>query len=321
MEKMPFHKKEHTTKASRQKRYEGANRCLAMILARLYAGDTLSMKELEVECGTSRRTIQRYVNERLVGFPIKKMGDRFRLQWARQEEMALGPEEIAVLEMLDELSKKQGHAFYEKAHRVLKKMRANAANPYFARLDMEDIGEMLSVAAKIERAIKKRAVVHCRYKMDDGTYDIDIKPLKIVNFQGYWYVVAQDARNDIVKKYLLRHLSNIRVSDETFTPPVDLDDVITKALAIWFDPDVEPFEVRLFINGEVAKYFKRKPIASSQTIVGKDADGSLEVVVKITHEMEIVPLVKQWLPHLRVMEPEWIDEIIRRDIMAYLSES
>jgi predicted DNA-binding transcriptional regulator YafY len=318
MKKIPFEKSRPTNKASRQKKYSRSNECLAMILARLYSGDTLSQKELADECGVSLRTMQRYVNEKLVGFPIRKSGDRFSLSWSEREEAVLNPEDRAVLEMLDELSRKQGHGFYEKAHRVLKKLETSAANPYFARLDMEEIDDLLSTAVKVERAIKKRRVVRCRYRMDDAVYDIDIKPLKIANFQGYWYVVALDARNDRLKKYLLRNLSAVKMAEESFEPPADLDDAIARALAVWFEPGREPFEVRLFIDAEVAKYFERKPLATTQTIVGKDTDGSLEVVVKITHEMEIVPVVKQWLPHLRVLEPAWLDERIRKDIGDYL---
>jgi predicted DNA-binding transcriptional regulator YafY len=320
MKKISFDKSHPTTKATRQKKYGKTNECLAMILARLYSGETLSQKALADECGVSLRTMQRYVNEKMVGFPIRKRGDSFSLACSEREETALNPEERAVLEMLDELSRKQGHGFYEKAHRVLKKLKTSVANPYFARLDMEEIDGLLSSAVKLERAIKKRRVVHCRYKMDGGTYDIAIKPLKIANFQGYWYVVALDARNDTVKKYLLRHIFHIRSGDEGFEPPEDLDAAIARALAVWFEPGREPIEIRLFIDGEVAKYFERKPLATTQTIVGRDTDGSLEVVVKITHEMEIVPVVKQWLPHVRVLEPAWLDERIRKDIAAYMAD-
>ncbi|WP_300363994.1 WYL domain-containing protein, partial [Hydrogenimonas sp.] len=300
---LPFHKEQTTTKQRRRELYKNTTDRLAMILSRLYAGEILSMKELAQECQVSIRTIQRDINERLIDTPIRKSGEKVTLAWRESEERALSAEELAVLEMLEKLSEKQGHEFHAKAHRVLRKLKAQAANPYYFHLPTESLDAMLAKAVKFEKAIKKRRLVHCRYRMDKGNYDIDIKPLKIVNFQGYWYVLAMDARNDVVKKYLLRHCSKIRLDEEIFTPPKDIDDAISRALAIWFEPDTEPFEVRLFIDGSVAKYFERKPLAPTQRIEGKDADGSLEVVVTITHEMEIVPTIKQWLPHLRVLEP------------------
>ena len=288
------------------------------ILAALYRGETLSQKDWAQRCGVSLRTMQRYINDRLIHhFPIKKSGDTFWINWAQSDETALGEEEMAVLEMLEELSKEQGHTFYEKAHKVLQKVRRNAINPYFARLDMEEIDDLLPIAARLEKAIKQKRLVHCRYKKDGNLYDIDIKPLKIANFQGFWYLIALDARNDILKKYLLRNISRVRIDDAPFERAENVEELLAKAHSVWFDPDAEPFEVRLFIDGRVAKYFERKPILG-QTIEGRDADGSLTVVVKITDAMEIVPLVKTWLPMIRVMDPDWLDEKIRGDIEAYL---
>ncbi len=303
---------------SQKELYAKTTERLGTILSRLHAGEVLSMKELAREFSVSIRTIQRDINDRLRDTPLKKSGGKITLAY-RGDETALGAEELAVLEMLEELSRKQGHDFYAKTHRVLKKLKAQATNPYYFHLSTEPLDTMLPKAVKFERAIKKRSLVHCRYTMQSGTYDIDIKPLKIVNFQGYWYVLALDARNDEIKKYLLRNCSNIRLDKDRFTPPDNIDDAVAKALAIWFQPDAEPFEVRLFIDGSVAKYFERKPIASTQRIEGRDRDGSLEAVVTITHEMEIIPTIKQWLPNLRVLEPDWLDEMIRTDIKRYLA--
>jgi len=43
----------------------------------------------------------------------------------------------------------------------------------------------------------------------------------------------------------------------------------------------------------------------------------MEFSVKITHEMEILPIIKYWIPHLFVIEPEWVREIIENDLETY----
>ena len=312
-------KSSNTTKKDREQRYAKSNERIAAILSRLYAGEILSMKSLADEFGVNLRTIQRDVNERMTGIPIRKSGDRFGLKWAEQNEMVFTPEEISILELLDELSKKQGNVFYSKAHKLLKKLKATATNPFYAKLDMEDIGDKLTVATKIEKAIKQKHLLRCVYKMEENRYDIDIKPLKIANFEGFWYVIAMDARNDIIKKYLLRNISDTIVKDETFDVSSEMEEKLKNAINVWFDAGKEPFEVRLFIGAEVAKYFRVKPICKNQTIEGEDSDGSIEVIIKITHEMEIIPIIKYWMPHIHVLQPEWLGEIIRTDIEAYLS--
>ena len=65
-------KSSNTTKKDREIRYAKTNERIAAILSRLYTGEPLSMEELAIEFGKSLRTIQRDVNERLIGFPIKK---------------------------------------------------------------------------------------------------------------------------------------------------------------------------------------------------------------------------------------------------------
>jgi hypothetical protein len=44
-----------------------------------------------------------------------------------------------------------------------------------------------------------------------------------------------------------------------------------------------------------------------------------KVVVKITHEIEIMTLIKYWIPHLKVLEPVWIMEKIEEDLREYLT--
>ena len=34
--------------------------------------------------------------------------------------------------------------------------------------------------------------------------------------------------------------------------------------------------------------------------------------------MEILPIVKYWIPHIYVLEPKWIKEIVEKDLEEYL---
>ena len=46
----------------------------------------------------------------------------------------------------------------------------------------------------------------------------------------------------------------------------------------------------------------------------------MEFTLKITHEMEILPLVKYWIPHLHVLEPIWLRDEIKSDLEDYLKD-
>ena len=43
----------------------------------------------------------------------------------------------------------------------------------------------------------------------------------------------------------------------------------------------------------------------------------MEFSIKITHEMEILPIIKYWIPHLFVIEPKWVKEMVQVDLEVY----
>jgi predicted DNA-binding transcriptional regulator YafY len=45
----------------------------------------------------------------------------------------------------------------------------------------------------------------------------------------------------------------------------------------------------------------------------------VDISVEITNDMEIIPLVKYWLPHIKVLEPQGIIEKIEKDLVQYLA--
>ncbi|MEA3497532.1 MAG: WYL domain-containing protein, partial [Campylobacterota bacterium] len=172
----------------------------------------------------------------------------------------------------------------------------------------------------LESAIKEKKVILCNYKLGDKVYDLSLKPLKIANYEGFWYLIALDSRNDELKKYYLKDITNSKVTTDNFVSDTKLDKLLDNSISIWFQKDVEPFEVKLFVDSSIAKYFKRKPISKTQTIESLYEDGSMDIVIKITNEMEILPLIKYWLPFIKVLSPKSIDETIKFELEKYLKE-
>ncbi len=292
---------------------------LTHILSKLNDGESLSVKELSLEFGTSERTIQRDFNERLISFPIYQEGKKWKMQKGFRIEKSTSIEDAVVLDIMEGLIDGSSGAFSDKAKKLLSKIKNNEYNPIYTKLDLEDISDKLLEIQQLESAIKNKNHISCSYSFDSFSKVIDLKPLKIANYEGFWYLIALDSRNDVLKKYYLKNITSINTLQETFTTDEKLDTLLDNALSIWFDKDKKPFEVKLLIGADIAKYFKRKPISKTQTIESIFEDGSMEIIIKITHEMEIIPLVKYWIPHVRVKEPTWIKEIIDSDLKVYLS--
>jgi len=295
--------------------YDKALTRLRIILQRLNDGETLSVSELAQEFGVSQRTIQRDFNQRLVGsYPIEKKGKLWVMKQGYKIEKTRDIEDELILDILDKFTESIGGEFYTKSHKLLSKLKNDDFNPIYAKLNIEDITTQLDDIKIIEEAIQSKQKIKIRYK----NYDITVSPLKIVNFEGYWYLIALD--NKLLKKYYLKNISTIKLQNEKFSFDEKLKDVLDNSISIWFNKDKEPFEVKLYATKEIAKYFKRRAFPT-QKIISEDSDGGLEFSIKITHEMEVLPLVKYWMPNLYIIKPKKLKAKILKDIKNYLKHN
>lgn len=300
--------------------YDKALTRYTTILSRLNDGEALSVKELAEEFNVSDRTIQRDFNERLILlYPIYKEGKKWKMQDGFKLEKLSSIEDTVVLDIMQKLIEGAGNKFSMKANKLLSKIKNDSYNPIYAKLDMEDIGDKLKEIQELEMAIGDKKQIKCRYDFEGYSKELDLKPLKIANYEGFWYLIALDARNDILKKYYLKNIKQIKVLDENFETDAKLDRLLENSISIWFDEEVEPYKVTLQISNEVSKYFTRKPISKSQITESLHEDGSMVVSVEITDDMEIIPFVKYWTPHIKVLEPTRIEETIQKDLEIYLN--
>lgn len=294
---------------------------LTNILSRLNDGEALSVKELSEEFNVSTKTIQRDFNERLISFPIYQENKKWKMSEGFKLEKTTTIEDAIVLDIIDKLSESIGTSFYSKAKKLLSKIKNEDFNPIYTKLNIEDISDKLKEIQLLETAIKEKRIIDCIYDFEDFSKEIAIKPLKIVNFEGFWYLVGLDARNDMLKKYYLKNLSSIKLINENFTTSSKVDELLQNSISVWFQEKSEPFEVKLHISKIISKFFKRKPISPNQMVESLYEDGSMDIVIKVTHEMEILPIVKYWLPHMKVVEPQWINEILQKDLEKYLQSA
>ena len=91
-----------------------------------------------------------------------------------------------------------------------------------------------------------------------------------------------------------------------------------KSINVWFSASTEPFEVILWLDTDAVVYFERKPITKNQKLY-KKPDGTAELVIKITDEEEILPVLKFWLPKVRVLDPIYIQEDFEQMLAEYLT--
>jgi len=290
---------------------------LTFILSRLNDGEALSVKELALEFNTSDRTIQRDFNERLLSFPIYQENKKWKMQDGFRVEKANSLEDEIILDIMEKITEGIGGKFATKSRQLLSKIKNQDFNPIYAKLNIEDISDKFADIQIIERAIKEKKEIECSY--NDECHDVyvtTLQPLKIANYEGFWYLIA--IQDETLKKYYLKNISNVKLTQQAFITEKKLENLLENSISVWFQKDAEPYEVKIFANKIAAKYFQRRPLPT-QSIETLGNDGTMEFVVKITHEMEIIPIVKYWLPHMRVVEPQRIQDMIDEDLRGYLN--
>ena len=291
---------------------------LTTILAKLNSGKSLSVKALAEEFNVSSKTIQRDFNERLTGFPIYQDGRKWKMQDDFKIEKINSLQEQLVLDIIEKITEGIGGSLASTSHKLISRLKNEDFNPIYTKLNIEDISDKLEEIKNLELAIKNKNVIHCTYNNEvDKPQKEVLKPLKIVNYEGFWYLVALN-QNEYVRKLYLKQISTIKITDKKFTSNTKLEDMLENSINIWFQSDREPFEVKLYADEVAAKYFKRRPLPT-QKIESINQDGSIEFNVTITYEMEITPIIKYWLPHLKVLEPLWVQEMIDEDLRVYLN--
>ena len=289
---------------------------LTVILSRLYQAEQLKPSDLAKEFNVSERTIQRDFKDRLIHFPIYYENKHWKMQKDFKIEKNISIEDAITLDILENLSMNLGDKFHSKTSTILKKLKNRQYSPIFTKLNMEDISSEYESMISFEDAITQKYQIEVKYISRYKEEIIVINPIKIVNFEGLWYLVATDTKN-ILKSYYIKNITLLNKLDTKFEIPKKVEEILNNAISIWFGED-EPFEVILEIDNYVAKYFKSKPISTTQKIINED-EQKLTISVMATNDMEIIPIVKSWMPFIKVLSPSRIHESVRDETRKFLN--
>ena len=293
------------------------------ILERLNNGEELSITDLSREWGIATKTLQRdfdKLNKMLSGQITRATDGK---KYKKSHNYTAQNDGEIIIEMLDGMVRDIGGATYTKAHKLLTDLKPHIDRPFYARIDVEDISGKFELVSQLEKAITEKKSVAMTYHRwydesgKDKSYH-DVRPLKLVVYNGFWYLLAE--HEGYSKKFYLKEIKSCLNEESTFVPKQHILESMENSLNIWFSPNTEPFEVRLWLDTDAVVYFERKPIGKNQRLY-KQADGTAELFVKITHTEEIYPIVKFWLPTVRILEPQEMQEEFESMLRDYLSFS
>jgi len=77
-------------------------------------------------------------------------------------------------------------------------------------------------------------------------------------------------------------------------------------------------EVIVEVSETKAQHFKAKKYLPSQKIIEEKEDGTLLLSYTVTQDLEMMDIVKRWIPYMKVVSPVSLKEQIAKDITKYL---
>lgn len=289
----------------------------SLILERLNNGELLSITELSREWDVNTKNLQRDFKKLMEGtYGVVRADDGKRFRISKKKTTSKNVS--TAIRMLDSLSADIGGEFYTKAQVVLNSIQSHIESPFYTRIDVEDVSEIMELIEQLELAISEEKMISFKYKKwyaaDDIKTHENVKPYKIIIFDGFFYLFCQ--YKDYFPKFYLKEMNDLVISEQTFEHKDEILSSMQKAQDIWFDPAKDAFEVILFLDSVARVYFERKPIKDQY--MKKYKDGTGEITIYITNKEEAFSILKKWLPHVKIVEPLELQEEFELLLRSYV---
>ena len=283
---------------------------LANILTKLNMGYQLSIKELASEFGVSTRTISRDFDRINTYLPLLQDNENKKFYLDLNYLGKIAPKDIrnfAQLSGISHLYPSLDMSFFfffldSRAHQIY------SAKGY----SFEDASQFKELFKVLGKAIQEQRQIGFLYKGESRL----VQPYRLIHHHGSWYLAA--VRKDQLRTYRISHIQLMHATHEypQFIPDQDIVKVVEDDDSIWFGQDKQ--EIILSIDSQVAFYFKQRSILPEQQIVRELGDGGLLVSSKINHDMQLLPLIRFWIPHLKIVNPERLQDEMEKGLKEYL---
>ncbi|HIY44429.1 MAG TPA: WYL domain-containing protein [Candidatus Helicobacter avistercoris] len=269
----------------------------------------LSIKEIANEFGVSAKTIQRDLYGELVSMGAYRDGRFWKLN-PKKKKSLLELEEENALSILQGFSKNMGECFEAKSSRIFSTLSPNFSSHIHTHLSAQNLSHsMLEKMQSLQKIITSNKEVNFLYRGKN----YHLKPLKVAYFDGFWYLLGLDLRQEEkFKKFILSEVSYLFEVGESVSVGIDIDERIQKAHSIWFELG-KSYQARLKISPLFKEYFHRKPL-KTQKILGELEDGCMEVEIEYTHDMELCEIFMKYFPHISILTPSNLQSSILQEL-------
>ncbi|MFV5403193.1 WYL domain-containing protein [Acinetobacter sp. 228] len=283
---------------------------LASILTKLNIGHQLNVQELAREFQVSTRTIERDFDRLNSYLPLiqDENTKRYYLEPSYLGRFKLQDiQNFAQLSGISDLYPTLDMSFI----RELLDERANqvfSAKGYY----FEDAKQFAEHFKLLAGAIYKRQQIELLYSDQVQI----IQPYRLIHHHGIWYLAG--VIQGELKTYRLSQLQQVKLvfEAESFEHDSEVLKMLTDEDSIWFGRQKQ--QVLVKVQPAVTVFFKERRLFPEQQIEQELESGELLISCQIRHEMQLLPLVRYWLPYVKIIEPIHFQQKLEQDLQGYL---
>lgn len=285
---------------SRSSKGEKLAQRLSHILALLHQGDRIDKHELAQYFQVDVRTIERDLNERLYGIAERNEAGQWQLAYnARSTIPANRLHSYARMSGTEELFPASDLGYLIKQLETPETERAIYVQPS----SYENLRSKSALFISLQSAIQNKQECCFIYKEKSR----DVQPYKLVHKFGVWYLAAVEEGK--LKTFSIALIDLLNVDENRcFEPQRGHLEQIDSKDDIWFTS--ESTKVTLRVAANIAHYFTRRNLLPDQQH-RLDQGGTLLVTAQISHINQLLPVVRYWLPNVRILQPaEWHEDLL-----------
>ena len=284
---------------------------LATMLVMLDNGESLNLKELAIKFEVSERTLARDIS-RLKSAKL----DLGLVSDLEGEQKYRTTNKVFKLKDIQKFAKISGAygVYPELKPSFLKKLLADDQQGVYEAKGYayEDASKLEKLLAMLSEAIEKNQQIGFLYNAEPRV----VEPYRLIHHHGSWYLAA--VRKGKLLTYRVSRITRSYQQHElsTFKPNPDILKQLEDENSIWFGQ--EKSEVILKVHADVVLHFMQRQLLPEQELVKTLEDGGILVSSKISHAMQLLPLVRYWIPHVEIISPEHLQNELETGLNGYL---
>ncbi|MCT7523260.1 WYL domain-containing protein [Arcobacter cryaerophilus gv. pseudocryaerophilus] len=298
---------------------------LLFFLKELLEGKKISLKSFALENDINIRTAQRYIEDIEEAFPdnLLKENDFYSFvsnSTLEKNILNFDKKEFEILiDLVSLLEFDISNKFDENTKKFVNKIQKQYSQSYMIKQNpFEKLSLKRDLLFDIKNAIKNSRYTKIVYESDKKYIFDEAKILKIIFAEGNFYIaiLTKEELNNGFKFLRLNFISDIKLYSNSFKKDIEAEYFIKNFQTLFSSYKEKTYEVILKINPSVKRFFLQKKFLSSQKII--ENKEYLTLSFEITNDMEILPLVKKWLPNIKIISPKTLNDKFNEELKNYL---